>query len=49
MDHHDGTCSLSVKKNGEELFWSSNHEWRCKILRRKQLEIRIAEIMNIAD
>jgi len=33
MTHHDGTAHHSVKQNGEEKFWSSNHDVRDKELR----------------
>jgi len=33
MSHHDGTANYSVLKNGEEKYWSSDHDVTDKPLR----------------
>ena len=49
ITHHDGTAAYSVLENGEEKFWSSNHEVTDKELRKGQTKIRVAECKTLMD
>jgi len=49
MTHHDGTANYSVLENGEEKFWSSNHDVCDKALRQGQIKIRVAEVKTLID
>jgi len=49
MTHHDGTANYSVLENGEEKFWSSNHDVCDKALRQRQIKIRVAEVKTLID
>jgi hypothetical protein len=49
LDHFDGTANYARKQNGEEKFWSSNHDLLDKSLRQSQMKIRVEECTNFID
>ena len=49
LDHFDGSCHYTVKRSGQEKYWSSLHDPKDKEIRNKQLQIRIQEINDLVD
>lgn len=49
LDHYDGSCYYTRKKNGDEKFWSSMHDPKDRELRDKQLEVRVSEVVHLID
>lgn len=49
MDHYDGSCYISKKKNGDTRFWSSMEPWGEKATMFKKLMQREGEITRLID